>query len=82
MNSTASKGCIPNSINAIATSAGALPKPATQCTAIVGNSDFSCESRSSRSTIDNHSVTTLGGGYTKKEVFSISYWFQTLKIFF
>lgn len=63
MNSTASKGCTPSSINAIATRAGALPKPATQCTAIVGISSLSCEERSSRSTIDNHSATTLGGGY-------------------
>lgn len=34
--SIASKGAIPSSINAIATNTGALPNPATQCTATVG----------------------------------------------
>lgn len=66
INSTASNGCIPSSIKAIATKAGALPNPATQWTAIVGDVSFVFDPRSSRSTRVNHSATTLGGGYKKK----------------
>lgn len=67
MQATASKGSIPSSIRAMATNTGALPKPATQWTAIVGRSDslsLICCSWLSINPI--HSRTRVIGGYKHK----------------